>query len=203
MILRLPEHTDPFSCARTFSFDKAETRFAWTGCFCIFCQPYWLLALLAINLHFFGIVFLNVWIDLVIPNMENTTTPNDLPLWLIAPQTPKPQADGVVMVRYPRNEPAKSASVDVANRFPPITRYESHQPTPDFNFKPKPGFTTTQPPKSVLPVMPDPTPKKRKLTCPGYDDWVNGLKFFNKESDNLYTIAGTRDAIKKFAECWQ
>lgn len=135
--------------------------------------------------------------ECLVPVNEN------LPQWLIAPQTPRPQADGVVMVRYPKNEPAKSAPVGVADRFPPITRYEPRQPTPSFNFKPKPDFTTSQPPTSVLPVMPDPTSKKRKLTCPGYSDWVNGLKFFNKESDNLYTIAGTKDAIKNFTEWWE
>jgi hypothetical protein len=151
--------------------------------------------------------FLNVWIDLVIPNMENTSTstPNDLPLWLTEPQTPKPQADGVVMVRYPRNKNATSAPVKVADSFPPITKYAFRRPTTDFNFTPNPDFNfeITRAPKSVLPVMPDPASKKRKVTCPTHSDWVNGLKFFNRESDNLYTIAGTKHAIKNFTEWWE
>lgn len=182
MNLNLPEHTDAFSCAGTFSFNKAESRFAWTGCFCIFGQPYWLLALLAINFHFFEIGFLNVWIDLVIPNMENTSTSttNDLPEWITEPQTPKPQADGVVMVRYPRLPLVSSWPIP-------------HVPSP-----------VKRPQAYAYPVTEsESTSKKRKITCPTHSDWVNGLKFFNNESDNLYTIAGTKDAIKNFTELWE
>lgn len=139
--------------------------------------------------------------------MENTSTSttNDLPEWITEPQVPKPQADGVVMVRYPRNENATSTPVHVADRFPPITKYAFRRPTTDFNFTPNPDFNfeITWAPKSVMPVMPDPASKKRKITCPTHSDWVNGLKFFNRESDNLYTIAGTKDAIKNFTEWWE
>jgi len=109
----------------------------------------------------------------VIPNMENTSEFHPLPEWVNQPQAPKPQADGVVMVRYPRND------------FKFI----------DFKVKPSPNVDAR--PRPVV----EPTSKKRKGST--YNNWVNGLKHFSKESDDLYTIAGTKDAIKKFTEWWE
>lgn len=129
----------------------------------------------------------------MIPNMENTPTkchccdselprgelkcpeclfpvPSDLPAWLTQPQAPKEQADGVVMVRYPRVNPL------------------SPQRPPQISAMPVPESGSTS--------------KKRKLACPNLQDALNGLMFFNREGDDLYTITGTKDAIKVFAICW-
>lgn len=133
--------------------------------------------------------------------MENTDTPNDLPLWLTEPQPPKPQTNGVVMVRYPRLPSVPQLPI------PHVPLPSSQAPAsgtkalPDFKFtycKAPPIVPSTIPAAIATPVS-----KKRKITCPTYSDWVNGLKFFNRESDNLYTIAGTKDAIKNFTEWWE